>query len=58
MSYQAIFDLSNNLGEEVIESICKKEEILKTIIDSLDHYNPTIKKQSLLIIGNILAERE
>lgn len=50
--------MSNNKDDEIIQNIIDNQEVLQNIIQSLNHFNPEIKKSALRIIGNILAEKE
>jgi hypothetical protein len=52
-----LFELSNYLGEEVNESLIKSDHAMESLINSLDNKNKQIMKNSLWIIGNVLAEK-
>lgn len=50
--------MSNNLKDEIIESIIKNEQVLQKIIDGLFAPNVEVQLYCVRIVGNILAERD
>jgi hypothetical protein len=55
--FRSLFEMSNSNDDEIIESIMKNDEVIEILIQSLQNFNAEIRKYSLRIIGNILAEK-
>ena len=56
--YKTIYEMSNNLKDEIIESIIRNEEVLQKIFDGMFAPNSEVSLYCVRIIGNILAERD
>lgn len=49
--------MTNTNDDDIIQLIMDNENVLTLLVDSLNHYNPDIKKYSIRIFGNIMAEK-
>lgn len=58
MVYRLIFELTNNLQDEIIYTIISSEELVNKIIGNLQSPNEEVQTYAIRILGNILAEAE
>lgn len=49
--------MTNTNDDDIIQLIMSDDQVLEMLVKSLTHYIPDIKKYTIRIFGNIMAEK-